>query len=105
MDISEFKKQSDKYYSIALAKQNALEKAKSKMLMAFDGHLFLANAETINLVKTLSELHTSPFYILDTNDNPVEITDPKKLLEQLITRNQEVLNNYHADFKNFETLR
>ena len=105
MDISEFKKQSDKSYSIALAKQNALEKAKSKMLMAFDGHLFLANAETINLVKTLSELHTSPFYILDTNDNPVEITDPKKLLEQLITRNQEVLNNYHADFKNFETLR
>ena len=80
MDINDFKKQSEKSYGIALAKQNALEKAKSKMIMAYEGHLFLANAETINLVKTLSELHTSPFYILDTNDNPVEIADPKIIL-------------------------
>ena len=105
MDINDFKKQSEKSYGIALAKQNALEKARSRMIMAYEGHLFLANAETINLVKTLSELNTSPFYILDTNDNPVEITDPKILLEKLITKNQEVLNTYHETYKQFATLR
>ncbi len=92
MDISELKKQSDRSYSTALAKQNALEKAKSRMIMAHDGHLLLANPETINLVQTLSK-HHDQFVILDSNDNPYMVTDPTTLLEKLISKNQEVLNS------------
>ena len=104
MEINEFKKQSDKSYSIALAKQNALEKAKSRMLMGHDGHLFLANPETINLVHALKQ-HHDQFVILDSNDNPCKIADPTVFLEKLITKNQEVLNTYHQAYKQFETLR
>ena len=104
MDISELKKQSDRSYSTALAKQNALEKAKSRMILAHDGHLFLANPETINLVQTLSK-HHDQFVVLDSNDNPCMVTDPATLLAKLISKNQEVLNTYHQSHKELQTLR
>ena len=93
MEISDLKKISDKSYDIALAKQNALEKIKSRMLVAHDGHLLKADAETINLIKTLLE-DRKEFVILDVNDNPCHITDPDDFLGKLIERNQETLNAY-----------
>jgi hypothetical protein len=104
MDIDELKKQSDRSYGIALAKQNALEKARSRMILAHDGHLFLADPETINLVGTLSKSH-GQFVILDTNNNPYMVTDPSALLDSLTAKNQEVLNTYHQAYKEFTRLR
>ena len=104
MDISKLKQKSDRSYTIALEKQNALEKAKSRMLLAHNGHLFNADAETINLVKTLSE-DLGTFVILDVNDNPVLIEDPKKLLDALKSKNQEVLNSYHKLHKKITETR
>jgi hypothetical protein len=104
MDISKLKQKSDRSYTIALEKQNALEKAKSRMLLAHNGHLFNADAETINLVKTLSE-DLGTFVILDVNDNPVLIEDPKKLLDALKSKNQEVLNSYHQLHKKITETR
>lgn len=104
MDINELKKQSDRSFDIALAKQNALEKAQSRMILAFDGHLFLANAELINLVQTLAK-YKDQFVVLDSKNNPALITDPTQFLERLIEKNQEVLNQYLQTHKQFETLR
>ena len=70
MDIRDLKKQADLSYDVAVAKSNALEKALSRQQFAYCGHLFMANAETICLVKTLKELQQSSFYILDVNQNP-----------------------------------
>jgi|TARA_R100000027_G_scaffold51816_1_gene40499 hypothetical protein len=104
MDINELKKQSDRSFDIAVRKQNALEKAKSRMILAYEGHLFLANAETINLVDTLAK-HKSQFVVIDSNDNPALITNPTQFLERLIEKNQEVLNQYQNTYKQFQTLR
>jgi len=100
MDISELKKQSDLSYNIAVAKRNALEKAHSRQIMAYREHLFRADPQTICLVRTLKESHDS-FCVLDTNNNPVEITDPAEFLSVLIKRNQESLNAYHQIYKTF----
>lgn len=104
MEISDLKKISDKSYDIALAKQNALEKIKSRMLVAHDGHLIKADAETINLIKTLSE-DRKELVILDVNDNPLLVKDPQALLEVLKSKNQEVLNSYHQIYQQFSKLR
>lgn len=104
MEISDLKKISDKSYDIALAKQNALEKIKSRMLVAHDGHLLKADAETINLIKTLLE-DRKEFVILDVNDNPLLVKDPRALLEVLKSKNQEVLNSYHQIYQQFSKLR
>jgi hypothetical protein len=102
MDIGELKKQSDLSYDIAIAKRNALEKAHSRQVIVYNEHIFRADPQTINLVKNLSESHSSPFFILDTNDNPVEIDNSKEFLQILIERNQESLSSYHQMYKTFE---
>lgn len=102
MDIRELKKQSDLSYDIAVAKRNALEKAHTRLVVVYNEHLFRADPETINLIKTLSEVHTSPFYVLDSNENPVEISNPKEFLQILIQRNQEAISSYHQMSKTFE---
>ena len=89
-------------YSIAIAKRNALEKAHSRLVVVYNEHIFRADAETINLVKTLEEVHSSPFYILDTNNNPVEVSNSKELLHVLVERNQEAMGSYHQMSKTFE---
>ena len=101
MDIGELKKQSDISYDIAVAKRNALEKANTRIVVVYNEHIFRADAETINLVKTLSEVHTSPLYLLDTNHNPVEISEPEEFLKTLIERNQEAISSYHQMSKTF----
>ena len=100
MDIHELKKQSDLSYDTAVAKRNALEKAHSRQVMAHNGHLFRADAETICLVRTLKESRDT-FCVLDTNHNPVEITDPDEFLGKLIERNQESLNSYKEIYQTF----
>ena len=101
MDIGELKKQSDLSYDIAVAKRNALEKAHSRLVVVYKEHLFRADAETIALVKTLGESH-SPLFVLDTNNNPVEISEPADFLKILIQRNQEAMSSYHQMSKTFE---
>ncbi len=101
MDIGELKKQSDLSYDIAIAKRNALEKANTRQIMVYNEHIFRADPQTICLVKTLKEDRNS-FFLLDTNNNPVEITDPSDFLSKLIERNQESLSSYHQMYKTFE---
>ena len=101
MDIGELKKQSDLSYNISVAKRNALEKAHARLVVVYKEHIFRADAETITLVKTLGETH-SPLFVLDTNDNPVEISDPTDFLQILIERNQEAISSYHQMSKTFE---
>jgi len=100
MDIRDLKKQSDLSYDIAIAKRNALEKAHSRQVLAYAGHLFRADPQTISLVRTLKETNDN-FFVLDTNNNPVEITVPDDFLARLIERNQETLNAYHQTYKTF----
>ncbi len=101
MDIGDLKKQSDLSYNIAIAKRNALEKAHSRMVLVYSEHIFRADPETICLVRTLKETNNKLF-VLDTNNNPVEIQDPTDFLSKLIERNQESLNSYHQIYKTFE---
>lgn len=86
--------QSDLSFDAATAKKNALERAESRQIIAYNNHLFRADADTINLVSVLKQQHDK-FFILDTNDNPCEITDPQGFLSVLVQRNQETLNEYH----------
>lgn len=104
MDIGELKKSADLSYDISVAKKNALEKAESRQIFAYNGHLFRADAETICLVQTLKEHHNS-FYVLDSNKNPCEIKDPAEFINKLIEKNQETLNAYHQTHESFAKRR
>ena len=101
MTVGELKQKADLSYDISVAKKNALERSESRQIIAHNEHLFNADAQTICLVKTLSE-QKDTFFMLDTNKNPCEIKDPAEFLNKLIERNQETLNAYsqiHETFK------
>ena len=93
MDIGNIKKHSDLNFEVAQAKKNALEKMRSRQLMAYNERLFKADADTINLIGTLKQSNKD-FYVLDVNDNPCHVNDPDDFLIKLIERNQETLNAY-----------
>ena len=102
MDIGTLKDYSDLAFDLAQLKKNALEKIRSRQIVAYNCRLFRADANTINVVQTY-KAHSKEFYMLDTNDNPCHITDPEEFLRILIERNQETLNSYHKlheDLKN-----
>ena len=69
MDIGNLKKHADLTFKVVQAKKNALERLNSRQLMAYNGRLFSADANTINIVSTLKQ-HMHEFYVLDVNDNP-----------------------------------
>jgi hypothetical protein len=94
MDIGKIKEYSDLNFKVSQLKKNALEKLRSRQLMAYNERLFKADASTINLVNTLKQTNKD-FYVLDVNDNPCHITEPDVFLNKLIERNQETLNAYH----------
>lgn len=91
MDIGKLKKYSDLAHDINVTKRNSLEKMRARQIIAYNGRLFKADAQTINTVSTL-KAHAKEFYILDTNENPCFIKDPNDFLSKLIERNQETLN-------------
>jgi len=104
MDLSQLKDKSNSSFDTALQKQNALKKAESECVTVYGNHIFRADAETICLVRTLSE-HQQEFFVLDTNQNPVKITDPAEFLKTLIARNQSALNTYHRLYQTLKTKR
>jgi GTP cyclohydrolase FolE2 len=102
MDIDQLKDISDRSYRIAINKKNALEKARSSMLLAYSGHLFQADAQTINLVQVLKNKQQK-FVVLDSNDNPMMIEDADDFLDKLIEKQQEALNTYHQSYNDSVT--
>ena len=104
MDIGTLKDYSDLAHDLAQTKKNALEKMRSRQIVAYNGRLFQANAETINVVQTF-KAHSDTFYMLDVNDNPCHITNPDEFLKLLFERNQEALNVYHQLFEELKKKR
>lgn len=102
MDRSSFKKISDDSYDLWVSKNNAIEKLRSRQILAYDGHLFKADPETINHVRCLSEKLPRGFSMLDSNKNPVYINDPTQFLDILIERNQESVNEYLALYREWQ---
>ena len=104
MDIGNIKKHSDLNFAAAQAKKNALEKMRSRQLMAYNERLFKADADTINLISTLKQ-SKNDFYVLDVNDNPCHVKAPDDFLNKLIERNQETLNSYQQLHQDLATKR
>ena len=104
MDIGNIKKHSDLNFESAQAKKNAIEKMRSRQLMAYNERLFKADADTINLISTLKQIKKD-FYVLDVNDNPCHVKSPDDFLNKLIERNQETLNSYQQLHQDLATKR
>ena len=104
MDINELKRHSDLSFDRAVAKKNLLSRAESELVTVYEDHIFRADAITIAMVKALME-HRDTFHMLDANNNPVHIQQPKQFLAMLIQRQQAALNTYHQAYQALRSLK
>jgi hypothetical protein len=100
MDLESLKQTSDLAHNIAVEKQNALERMRSRQLLVYQDHVFVADPETITLANILSQGHKEA-YMLDRNNNPCRIMDTQDFLHKLLQKNQESLNAYHQIHESF----
>ncbi len=104
MDINELKRHSDLSFDRAVTKKNLLARAESEMITVYQDHIFRADAVTISTVRALMESHDR-FYMLDSNSNPVAISNPKEFLDLLIQQQQSALNTYHQTYQSLKSLK
>lgn len=83
------------------AKDYLREKYNAKLLVAEQGGLWRADQETISFLSTfLSE----EVVLIDTFDNPVKVNS-RELLEKLLNTYNDVMNEWHTEWKELESKR
>jgi|DEB0MinimDraft_4_1074332.scaffolds.fasta_scaffold72569_2 hypothetical protein len=103
MEPSDFKDKSNLAFDLWLSKRNALEKLKSRQLIAHEGHLFRADPSTICFVRTMKNDYPQGFSMLDCNENPYLVSDPDHFLQCLLERHQESVNEYMSLYKQWQS--
>lgn len=83
------------------AKAYLKEKYNSKLLIAEQGGLWRADAQTISF---LNSFNSKKVVLLDTFDNPVEV-DRKSLLVKLSEVNEIVMKEWYNEWKELEAKR
>ena len=86
------------------AKVYLKEKYESKLIIAEQGGLWKADANTITILTALSNQFETTTVLIDTFDNPVEI-DATALLETLTTTYKNVMTEWYAEWQELENKR
>ena len=83
------------------AKAYLKEKFNSKLLIAEQGGLWRADAQTISFLNSFS---SKKIVLLGTFDNPVEV-DRKSLLSKLIEVDEIIMKEWYNEWRELETMR
>ena len=86
------------------AKVYLKEKYESKLIVAEQGGLWKADANTISLLTALLNQFETKTVLVDTLENPVEI-DANALLETLSTIYKNVMTEWYAEWQELENKR
>ena len=86
-------------------KKLAYEEFNQNLIYYYNGSGFTATRELINFVKTLIDSEYNQFVLLDDNNNPIEITDGKELLNSLLGVYIQATNRYVATYNSLKKKR
>ena len=104
MDTKTLIKDAKARFSHNSAKAYLKEKYNSKLIIAEQGGLWRADAQTIALLSSLSNQFTETTVLIDTFDNPVEV-EIASLLESLTTLYNNVMTEWYAEWQELENKR
>jgi len=102
MDTEQLISDAKARFSHNSAKAYLKEKFLSKLVVAEQGGLWKADAQTIAFLQTFSD--ESKIVLMDTFDNPVEV-DTTSLLDTLKKVHKEVMQEWYLEWKELETKR
>lgn len=94
-------------YRISLfnIKENIKLKAESILTYAINGGIFKSNLDLINFTDLLIRQGRNSVVLIDTNGNPIEITDIKSFHEELMDRYFRATNFYHVEYTKLKKAR
>ena len=104
MDIGKLKTYSNLAHDLAQTKKNALEKCKARQIIAYNGRLFRADAQTINVVSTF-KAHNKKFIMLDVNDNPILIENLADFKDIILDRYTTSTLEYYEEYQKLKKSR
>lgn len=101
MDTKTLLAESKARFNHNAAKDYLAEKYQNKLIVAEQGGLWKADAETISLLNSLT---TTKVVLIDTFSNPVQV-DRKELLKTLRTVYSEVMEEWYKEWQELEAKR
>ena len=97
LDLASVLEYADYRFVLNNQKKILKEKALQHLRHSFNGGTFVIDGTLISLVSTLASQEV--IYLLDTNNNPIEIKEPATFLNAIIEKYNTVMSNYHAEYK------
>ena len=101
MDTKTLIKDAKARFSHNSAKAYLKEKYSSKLVIAEQGGLWRADAQTIGFLNSFSD---ETLVVIDTFDNPVKVDRPK-LLESLTKTYTKIMTEWNSEWKELERKR
>ena len=101
MDTKTLIKDAKARFSHNSAKAYLKEKYSSKLVIAEQGGLWKADAQTIGFLNSFSD---ETLVVIDTFDNPVKVDRPK-LLESLTKTYTNIMTEWNSEWKELERKR
>jgi len=86
-------------------KKNIIARMQTLQLLHYQGGSFTANPSTISFVHSLIQLGKKKSVILDTKENPIEISDLNEFLEGLVGAYSEGVNEYKVQMDKIKKSR
>lgn len=91
--------------ALAEQKRVLLEEYHQNTIYFFNGAVFKIDRELINFVKTLIDLNQETIVVIDDNNTPVDIKDPRKFLQDILDKYNFAMNSYHNKFQQLKSSR
>lgn len=77
-----------------------------QLTYAHNGGLFKIDPQLISFVKLVIDQDVDrPMVLIDSNGNPIEITDKKGFYDEIFNRYFEATNIYHSEYTKLRTAR
>jgi|TARA_R110000744_G_scaffold378526_1_gene494787 hypothetical protein len=91
--------------TVSNQKRNVIARMQTLQLVHHSNGSFTANPNTISFVQTLISVGKTSSVILDTKENPIEITDLTEFLELLVGAYTEGVNEYKVQMDKLKKSR
>jgi hypothetical protein len=95
------------YYRVSLfnQKENIKLKMETMLVFAINGGIFKVSSDLITFVKSIIDLGYETVVLIDSNGNPIEITDLPTFLKDITSKYFEATNFYHAEYSKLKKAR
>jgi spore germination protein GerM len=86
-------------------KENCKLKFKQSLTFSKNGGVFKVDESLISFVSTLISRGSESTILIDTNGNPIHITDLNEFFDDIVDRYHQATNDFLIDFKKIQASR